>query len=914
MAQLAAHNVPSSSFMAPATSRVSEIRRSRGRLVATMRFTVVAALACALPLTAARAQMRVTEIREGTNMALALSPDGETLVADLLGGLWRLPVSGGGAAPLIPPREGVHHPRFDPAGGTIVFQKLVDGQWDLWTFDVASGVQRQLTNTPHDEREPDFSADGGSIVFAADPDGRFALWSLTLATGQFTRLTDEPGDSSFPAVSDRGEIAYVNRQGAEWTLRLHRRVGDGAEIARSANALSAPSWRPGGSVLIYNERDSRGGIALKLLVIAEESVSRTLARDEDIFATRAAWTSPADYLYTADGRIWRRGIAQLEREPVLMFAAVALDEAPLTPVSNVLDRRGPHPAAGLAGLVAAADGRRWAFTALGDLWLAERRNVRRLTDDPWVDIDPDFTPDGEALVFASDRGGTMALWRLDLSTGTLLPLTGEPGKAYMPAVDPTGRYAAYLETEGFGPWAASALKIVALDAAGTTRTIAEGLHNVAELDWTPSGDGWRIMASLRPESPAEALEVRYFDTGIQGGARAERGERANNDPPRLASRALRWSPSIPDAAYVVRAGRVFDGIRNEYRYSMDVHIEGQRISAMVTQGLQRVPARVIDARDFTIIPGLVDVHVHQSSLAGERLGRIWLAHGVTTVRELTDDVEAALERAESWASGRRPGPRLVVSPELDAERRESAPELPSPLVVRSYGSLAGGIAYGLLRQRQQLGIAAPSARPGIALLETIPHARYARAAHEMTLSPLNRSYQDALATVLESRTFVSTTLAVLSGGRLALGGASGRTLERLYSPAELRRWANSGNGGSGARVRALQNTVARIVRNGGRVPTGSEAPVVPYGQGLHTELQMLADAGIAPAQVLRLATAEGALALGLDLQLGTLEEGKLADFVVIDGNPLVRIADSQSIVAVVRGGVWYTRSELLEPP
>ena len=879
-----------------------------------MRFALATALALALPITAAKSQLRVAEVREGTNMAVALSPDGETLVADLLGGLWKLPVSGGAAAPLIPAGEGVHHPRFDPDGGTIVFQKLVDGQWDLWTFDVASGVQAQLTATSHDEREPDFSADGRFVVFAANLDGRFAIWSLTLASGALARLTDEPGESSFPAVSDRGEIAYVNHRDGEWTLRLHRRVGDSAELARSSDALSAPSWRPGGSVLVYNERDSFGRNALKLLVIAEEFVSRTLVQDEDVFLTRAAWISPADYLYTADGRIWRRGIAQLEREPVPMVAAVTLDEASPTPVGHELDMRGRHPAAGIAGLVPAADGRRWAFTALGDLWLAERRRVRRLTDDPWVDIDPDFTPDGETVVFASDRGGTMDLWRLDLSAGTLSQFTRETGKAWSPSVDPTGRYAAYLGTDGFGPWAASALKIVSLDAGGATRTIAAGLHSVAELDWIPSDDGWLIRASMRPDGPTDAPEVAYFDTGIRDGARAERGEAADNDPPRLASRSLRWSPSAPDAPFVVRAGRLFDGIRNEYRYNMDVHVEGQRVSAMVTQGLERLPDRVIDARDFTIIPGLVDVHVHQSSLAGERLGRIWLAHGVTTVRELTDDVPAALERAESWASGRRIGPRLVVSPEVDSAQVGAAPELASPLVVRSYESLADGVARALLRQRQQLGIAAPPARPGIALLETIPHARYARSAHEMTLSPLNRSYQDSLATVLESSTFVSTTLAAFAGRPVSLAGASGRALERLYSAAELRRWTNASGEVSGARVRALQNTLARIVRNGGRAPTGSEAPVVPYGHGVHMEVEMLADAGIEPAQALRLATAEGARALGLEGQLGTLEEGKLADFVVIDGNPLVRIADTRSIVAVVRGGVWYTRSELLERP
>ena len=108
--------------------------------------------------------------------------------------------------------------------------------------------------------------------------------------------------------------------------------------------------------------------------------------------------------------------------------------------------------------------------------------------------------------------------------------------------------------------------------------------------------------------------------------------------------------------------------------------------------------------------------------------------------------------------------------------------------------------------------------------------------------------------------------------------------------------------------------MARLVRAGGRVAVGSDAPAVPYGLGLHLELALLARAGIANDQVLRMATAEGGLALGLEQQIGTLEEGKLADFVVLDGDPLAHIADTLRIVAVAKGGVWHERGSLLGPP
>jgi imidazolonepropionase-like amidohydrolase len=167
---------------------------------------------------------------------------------------------------------------------------------------------------------------------------------------------------------------------------------------------------------------------------------------------------------------------------------------------------------------------------------------------------------------------------------------------------------------------------------------------------------------------------------------------------------------------------------------------------------------------------------------------------------------------------------------------------------------------------------------------------------------------------MAAETTLVTGLAALTGlhGWPTPRPRSDAAFTALFTPAEQAAWGRPDS--LSTAIPALERTIARLVRAGGRVGVGSDAPAVPYGLGVHLELALLAGAGIANDQVLRMATAEGALALGLEQQIGTLEEGKLADFVVLDGDPLVYIADTLRIVAVAKGGVWHDRLSLLTRP
>ncbi|HEX5418608.1 MAG TPA: amidohydrolase, partial [Gammaproteobacteria bacterium] len=113
-------------------------------------------LAAALIVSAASAETRIVDLREGTNISVALAPNGRFLVTDLLGRLWRLPANGGGAEPLTPEQEGARYPRFSHDGRYVVYQRLIHGQWDLWLLEIADGTRRELVGGPYNELEPDF--------------------------------------------------------------------------------------------------------------------------------------------------------------------------------------------------------------------------------------------------------------------------------------------------------------------------------------------------------------------------------------------------------------------------------------------------------------------------------------------------------------------------------------------------------------------------------------------------------------------------------------------------------------------------------------------------------------------------------------------------------------------------------------
>ena len=122
---------------------------------------------------------------------------------------------------------------------------------------------------------------------------------------------------------------------------------------------------------------------------------------------------------------------------------------------------------------------------------------------------------------------------------------------------------------------------------------------------------------------------------------------------------LTWqSDQFPKGRIVVHAGRMFDGARPSLRNNVDIVIRGHRIEQVVDHRADLHTGQVIDAGSDVVMPGLIEMHAHLGKEFGEALGRIWLAYGITSVRNPAANPYEALEDKEAIGAGVRRGPRV----------------------------------------------------------------------------------------------------------------------------------------------------------------------------------------------------------------------------------------------------------------
>jgi len=547
------------------------------------------------------------------------------------------------------------------------------------------------------------------------------------------------------------------------------------------------------------------------------------------------------------------------------------------------------------------------------------QTVRILGDGRFSDRDPDWHPDGERIVFASQRDATgLDLWETDVPTGLAWRISNLPGDETEPAWSADGRDLVYVH-ELAGRWSLMLRRFGQPD-----RELVGSEQRLAAPSWRPDGS----LISFARESAqgltfdmiilAEPLLERIliddhdlFDTPVSWADRQQMLYAANGvirerqfnswtsktvpfratigQPQVQSSRAatIRELPVIdaPEGRLVLRAARLFDGIDGRYREGLDIVVDGAYISA-VEERRDHPGAIVVDMGDLTVLPGFIDSYAALPADAGAAIGPLLLACGVTTLVAEHPDAAALNER---WAGKAEPGPRVLPAGTLPADT-DSAPFLVT---------LSGDMNAGLQQrddvdrwQRRGVPVLAETWQAGLG-----SGAAMLLGAATLPASPGGHRYQD-----IELGSAAGEPVTIISGLADAqtphLGQLLASRQAALLGQHELpvRRFASP----------------PRVAGRAAAVVVGSAPNGLAPGIGLQAELRALVAAGLRNEQALRAAGVNAATALGLGLQAGRIATGAVADLVIVDGDPLANIDDALKVVGVVRNGRFFSAIGLIE--
>jgi imidazolonepropionase-like amidohydrolase len=439
------------------------------------------------------------------------------------------------------------------------------------------------------------------------------------------------------------------------------------------------------------------------------------------------------------------------------------------------------------------------------------------------------------------------------------------------------------------------------------------------------------------------------------------------------AQGVRQFVSVPEPVVALTNVRVIDGTGAAPRENQTVIIEAGRITAVGASAATRPPAgaRVLDLAGHTVIPGIVGMHNHtfyttsfgRSVQLNFSSPRLYLGTGVTTIRttgSMSPYSELNLKR--SIEQGQTPGPRMhVTGPYISGEGagggmyQVATPEDARRVVAYwaeegatwfkfytliSREAMKAAIEEGHRRGVKLTGhLCSVGFREAVALgIDNLEHGLLTNSEYDankqpdrcpstMTASlreldldtePVRATFED----MVRHNVAMTSTLAVYELSvperppleQRMLDAMSPETREEYLTTR--RRIAENPN--AGRSLDLLQKAMEyerRFVDAGGLLaagvdPTGNGGALPGFGD--QRNLELLVEAGFTPVQALQIMTLNGARVLGVDRDLGSVQAGKIADLIVLQGNPAANPGDIRNVRYVFKDGVGYDPDRLIE--
>ena len=464
-----------------------------------------------LPLTPTRSAKFTTS--QGTWMSLDVSPDGRTIVFDLLGDLYTLPVAGGTATRIT---SGISHdmqPRFSPDGRRITFISDKSGDNNVWVVDADGNNQRQISKGIADEfRTPEWTPDGKYIAVGRSQalGGLEKLWLYHIDGGTGVEMVGgTPGQRMMgPAFGNNGRYVWYHQRNGSWQynailpqyqIRVYdRETGTVTLMTSRYGSAFKPALSPDGQWLTYASRqDAETGLRIREIATGEEKwLAYPIQRDEQESA--ADMDVLPGYSFTPDskavvisygGGIWRVPIdgSAATNIPFTVNADVAMGPAvefryPIPDSATFTVKQIRDPAV-------SPDGQKVVFSALDRIYVADLPNgtPRRLTtQDVAGEFQPTWSPDGRAVAYVTyeEGSGDGYVMRVPATGGAPVRVMQQSAYYQNPAWAPNGRIVAMRASardlrEAVDPFVGNGLgaEFVWAPAAGGATTVIGPVSN-----------------------------------------------------------------------------------------------------------------------------------------------------------------------------------------------------------------------------------------------------------------------------------------------------------------------------------------------------------------------------------------------------------------------------------------------------
>jgi Tol biopolymer transport system component/imidazolonepropionase-like amidohydrolase len=420
---------------------------------------------------------------EGTWMNLDVSPDGKTIVFDLLGDIYKMPISGGKAKIL---RSGMAYevqPRFSPDGSKISFTSDAGGGDNIWIMNSEGENVRQLTK--EDFRllnNAVWTPDGNAVVarkhFTSGRSlGAGEMWLYHIGGDGGLQLTERKNDQqdvNEPSISPDGRYLYYsedmypggmfqyNKDPNKQIYVIKRydfQTGENTIITGGPGGAARPQVSPDGKKLAFVKRvRTKSVLYIHDLETGEEwPVYDKLSKDQQetwaIFGVYPGFSwmpTGEEIVFWSGGKINKVNIENYETRIIPFEVENTIEIAESHRSEHQVFSKEFNPKV-IRQAVTSPDGKTLVFNAVGYLWKKSLPNGRpkRITDDDDFEFEPDFSPDGKEIVYVSWNDKQMgALMKVGLDGGQPQKLTSEKGIYRNPSFSNNGEQIVFVKEEG----------------------------------------------------------------------------------------------------------------------------------------------------------------------------------------------------------------------------------------------------------------------------------------------------------------------------------------------------------------------------------------------------------------------------------------------------------------------------------